>query len=362
MADICLTTQSKVKLEAVSTIFDSTYTIIELKPTTKAELPEQPVNSGMECCEKRIEYIRDTSNYELIISIENGLETQGDNVDYIKDVCYVIIEDKKGRQFRAVSKGTCIPKEFYQRAVELTPKDYKFKHLGLSVTSGETIKEKYPDIDPKNWMGSNLFGCQMDRKDQIRGPLIECLTKYLSSKILYFKDFPKPLVLFKDLSAILCNQFDLRLLIDLSCDRIKRKFGKIDQIIGFDARGFIYGPLLAYKLRCGFVMARKKGKLPGKTQSMSYGTEYDDDGSKIIEIMDDPETNKDIITGVIKKGDRVLLCDDLIATGGTLGAGVKIVEKCGGKVVGCFVNLHVPFYWEDAKKKLGGVPIEVLIE
>ena len=109
-------------------------------------------------------------------------------------------------------------------------------------------------------------------------------------------------------------------------------------------------------------MARKKGKLPGKTHGMSYGTEYDKEGSKTIEIMDDPVSNKDIITGVIKRGDRVLICDDLIATGGTALAAVKVVEKCGGTVVGCFVNLHVPFLWESAKKKLGNTPIEVLLK
>lgn len=97
--------------------------------------------------------------------------------------------------------------------------------------------------------------------------------------------------------------------------------GKIDKVAGFDARGFIFGSLLAYEMDIPFVMLRKKGKLPGKCEEVTYDLEY---GSASLEIQSD----------AIKKDDRVLLVDDLLATGGTALAGCELIERLGGRVSG----------------------------
>lgn len=144
--------------------------------------------------------------------------------------------------------------------------------------------------------------------------------KDLKEKIRSIPNFPKENIIFRDITTLMqdaeafqevCNNFYLR---------YNNK--KIDKIIGIDARGFVFGAVLAYKLNVGFVPVRKKGKLPYKTISEKYELEY---GTAEIEIHED----------AIKKGERVVIIDDLIATGGTVSAAIKLVEKLGGEVVEC---------------------------
>lgn len=131
-------------------------------------------------------------------------------------------------------------------------------------------------------------------------------------------DFPKKGILFKDISPLLANPKELKQLTKYLAGFWE---GKIDKIGGFDARGFIFGSMLAYEMDLPFFMLRKKGKLPGNCEEISYNLEY---GSASLEIQDD----------AVKKDDRVLLIDDLLATGGTALAGCKLVEKVGGDVAG----------------------------
>jgi adenine phosphoribosyltransferase len=122
---------------------------------------------------------------------------------------------------------------------------------------------------------------------------------------------------------------------------------KIDLVVGLDARGFIFGSVLAYKLGVGFIPIRKKGKLPSKTVSHTYQKEY---GPDTMEIHED----------AIKKGDQVLIVDDLIATGGTCSAAAALVEKLGGEIVECAFVIDLPEL--KGKEKLKGYKIFTMLE
>ena len=131
-------------------------------------------------------------------------------------------------------------------------------------------------------------------------------------------DFPKEGIIFKDITPILGNPE----LLQLSIDQMSATADilEIDKVVGIDARGFIFAPLIALKHKAGFVPVRKKGKLPWKTQSMAYSLEY---GEGEIEIHED----------AVKPGDKILLIDDLLATGGTASAAVKLLKSLGADVI-----------------------------
>jgi len=141
----------------------------------------------------------------------------------------------------------------------------------------------------------------------------------LKKKIREVPDFPKPGVLFYDLTTLLKDREGLRSVMDILTEEYKEK--EIDRVVGIESRGFIFAPALAYNLNAGFVLVRKKGKLPAETISASYDLEY---GQDVLEMHKD----------AIDPGQRVLIVDDLIATGGTAAATVQMVRQLGGEVVG----------------------------
>ncbi len=157
----------------------------------------------------------------------------------------------------------------------------------------------------------------------------------LKTKIREVKDFPKKGILFYDITTMLKDKDALRVSIDEMYEKVKDK--KIDKVAGIESRGFIFGVPLALKLGCGFIPIRKPSKLPAETISASYSLEY---GTNTIEIHKD----------AIKKGENVLLVDDLLATGGTMSAAVTLVEKLGGKVVSILFLVELTFL--DGRKKL----------
>ncbi|MDP7416717.1 MAG: adenine phosphoribosyltransferase [Desulfobacterales bacterium] len=134
-------------------------------------------------------------------------------------------------------------------------------------------------------------------------------------------------VMFRDITTLLQNPEAFRSTCDRFYDRYKEM--EIDKVVGIDARGFIFGAVLAYRLNVGFVPIRKKGKLPHKTIKAEYTLEY---GKNIIEMHED----------AIEKGEKVLIWDDLIATGGTVLAATKLVEKLGGEIVECAFLVELP--------------------
>lgn len=140
-------------------------------------------------------------------------------------------------------------------------------------------------------------------------------------------DYPKKGIQFRDITTLLNNAEGLRICIDQIADRYHDQ--KIDHVVGIEARGFIFGTAVAYKLGVGFVPIRKPGKLPGPTMGVDYKLEYGEDR---IEMHDD----------AIRKGDRILLMDDLIATGGTAEAAVKLIEGAGGQIIECCFVINLP--------------------
>lgn len=159
------------------------------------------------------------------------------------------------------------------------------------------------------------------------------------------KDFPKPGIVFKDISPVLGDPALFREVIDLTAERYAES--RLDAIVAIDARGFLFGGALAYQMGLGLQMVRKKGKLPWRTEGVAYDLEY---GSNEVEIHQDAAPN----------GARVLLLDDVLATGGTAQAAAELVEKVGGKVVAMEFVIELRFL--NGRDKLAGYPIHALIE
>lgn len=149
----------------------------------------------------------------------------------------------------------------------------------------------------------------------------------LKDAIRTVPNWPVEGVMFRDITTLLQNPDAFQQAINRFYERYKNK--KIDKIVGIDARGFIIGAVVAYKLKVGFILVRKKGKLPYKTIEAQYSLEY---GTSAIEIHQD----------AIQKGDRVLIMDDLIATGGTIAATAELVEKLGGEIIECAFLINLP--------------------
>ena len=149
----------------------------------------------------------------------------------------------------------------------------------------------------------------------------------IKSTIRTIPDYPKPGIMFRDVTTLLGNARAFRTTVDLLVQPYAGT--RIDKVAGIEARGFILAGAVAHQLSVGFVPVRKKGKLPGKTIGQSYDLEY---GTDTVEIHAD----------ALNKGDNVLIVDDLIATGGTCEAAVKLIEKAGGTVVGCSFIIDLP--------------------
>lgn len=169
----------------------------------------------------------------------------------------------------------------------------------------------------------------MDLKDHIRG----------------IPDFPKPGILFYDISTLLAEPDAWQ----VAMGRMAKMVSKYqpDILAGLDARGFLVAAPLALKLGLGFTMVRKKGKLPGDTIQYEYDLEY---GSNTVEIQ----------TDCVKPGQRVMILDDLLATGGTLEAAIKLFQDAGAEVVGTACMIELTFL--NGRDRLGDIPCEVLMQ
>lgn len=145
------------------------------------------------------------------------------------------------------------------------------------------------------------------------------MTTYVESKIRDIQDFPKEGIIFRDITTAIKDAEALKLIIDFLTEKFKDK--KIDYVVGIESRGFIFGSALAYNLGAGLVLIRKPGKLPAKTISQTYDLEY---GTDKIEMHCD----------AIEKGKNVLVIDDLLATGGTVNASIKLLNQTGANIIG----------------------------
>ena len=175
------------------------------------------------------------------------------------------------------------------------------------------------------------------------------INQYLRDHIRTVLDWPAPGVQFRDITPLLQDAKVFRVLIDAFVHRYMDPALRPDVVAGLDARGFIIGSVIAYELGVGFVPIRKKGKLPFTTVEETYELEY---GSATVELHVD----------AVKTGNRVLLIDDLIATGGTMMAGKKLLEKLGAEVMeGCAI-VDLPELGGSAKLRATGLPLFTLVD
>jgi len=166
----------------------------------------------------------------------------------------------------------------------------------------------------------------------------------LKSYIREIPDFPEPGILFYDISTLLKDPLALRMTVD----RFVWLFSQmhVDQVVGIEARGFMFAPIVAYNLNAGFVPVRKPGKLPAKTVSQPYELEY---GSGELEVHED----------AIERGAKVLIVDDLLATGGTAAATAQLVSGLGGDIVGLGFIAELTFL--AGRDRLPGLRVESLL-
>ncbi len=170
------------------------------------------------------------------------------------------------------------------------------------------------------------------------------MDNYLGQHIRDIPDFPKPGIIFKDITPLLQNHDAFSRVI---ADFVERYKGvRIDVVVGVESRGFLFGPPISLAMGSAFVPIRKKGKLPYKTVDKSYDLEY---GSATIEMH----------TDAIKPGQRVLIIDDLLATGGTAAAACELIKEQGGEIIECAFLVELSFL--NGRSKLDGIPVFSLI-
>ena len=160
-------------------------------------------------------------------------------------------------------------------------------------------------------------------------------------------DFPHEGILFRDVTTLFADARGFRMAVD----QLLHPFAgqPIDKVVGLEARGFILGGAIAHQLTVGFVPIRKKGKLPGATLSQAYKLEY---GEAVMEIHQD----------ALQPGERVLIVDDLLATGGTAEAGIRLVERLGGEIIGCAFVIDLPDLGGRKRLEAMGMPVHALCE
>ena len=171
------------------------------------------------------------------------------------------------------------------------------------------------------------------------------MVESLKNAIRDVPDFPKEGIIFKDITTLLQDGKLFKKAVDAMAEKFIDK--KIDIVAGIESRGFIFGAAIAYKLGVGFVPIRKKGKLPHKTVSAEYALEY---GVDSVEIHED----------AVKEGQKVLLVDDLLATGGTIGASAELIEELKGDIVGICLLIELTFL--EGIKKLEKYDVASLIK
>ena len=168
--------------------------------------------------------------------------------------------------------------------------------------------------------------------------------QYVREHVREVPDFPKKGILFLDITTATKDAKSMQYMTDFLYEQFKDE--KIDYVTGIESRGFIFGAAVAYKLGAGFVPIRKPNKLPAETIKEEYALEY---GTDTIEIHAD----------ALKKGDRVLVIDDLLATGGTVQAAISMIESLGGEVVGCCFLIELAAL--EGRKVLEGYPVYSLM-
>ncbi len=173
------------------------------------------------------------------------------------------------------------------------------------------------------------------------------MSKSVKDYIRTIVDFPHDGILFRDVTTLFADPRGFRICVDQLLSPYAGL--AIDKVAGLEARGFILGGAVAHQLSTGFVPIRKKGKLPGQTISQAYKLEY---GEAVVEVHDD----------AMQPGEKILLVDDLLATGGTAEAGIKLIERLGAQVIGCAFVVDLPDLGGRKKLEAMGMDVHALCE
>lgn len=341
---VVIASENSYKIDAVKQVFNERFpgdSIKFISHKSCSGIPEQPISKDIaqKGANNRISNLpHDLFSADYIVSIENYIE----KLPYASSWCdkgLILIKDLSS-QYNIVcfTSPTFIPAQFIELAKEMSGIS-NISDEGYPVTIGQAIQKSlnYKSIDPQDWHREVEFG-GISRKQLLYDALYKALNhqeiEFLKQQIKKYVDFPKPGIIFADFLPIFSNPDSLQICIDLLFKRYKEK--NIDVVVGLESRGFILGSALAHKLGVGFVPVRKPGKLPGEIYSVTYQKEYGSDTLTISK-------------NAFKQNQRVLIIDDLIATGGSARAAIKLVELAGGIPVEFVTLLQIKELAEQAR-------------
>lgn len=317
-----LLSKSKIKRDALqkSGLFTSIDTV---SVPSSIEQPVEPY--GLVCARLRMQaFAGSTDGYDAVVSVESSIDLRTHT-----DVVHVLVMMVSGPEII-----------WYTRSVEGIPfKPLWVDQLGERRTLGydRTVGQVSGEPDEKNWM---LTHCGMDRTLQITSVLKTPFQHSFSASLNYHVDFPKPGVVFKDISPL----YVMPALTEFirACTKCIGDTDQITHVVGIELRGIDLGAFLAAQLGATFIRARKRGKLPPPVVCEEYGTEYSTDALEMS------------ATASFHGCRRVLMVDDLIATGGSMLAAVKLVRRVAPSTapVTCFAPAYVESMWLGAKKRL----------
>lgn len=369
MQSVLLASQSKIKLAVVAKVFPPDQYCVTCVDCDSCGLPAQPYNSAVRCAKVRMNYAKQMKFpqiFDYYIAIENGIL----GVNHPQEVCEVLIEHKGLLSQSSGNVMLKVPsKYFYMLSTAEFINLPHYKIFGYSKTIGDFAHAADPSINSKNWIKSVHGVCRTEQiESSLRDAMRDVLARAAVAEIIIEKyqsypNYHKPGVLFQDFFSIIREKDDIQRLLMLLTDQYR--FDNIDYIVGPESCGF-FGFGLSCMGNYGFIPLRMKGKLnnihkdvkklesnevafppPGEVRSITYNTEYSTDDLKC-------PTN-------IPSGSRVVIFDDLIATGGSLKAACDLVEGLGCHVVDCVVLREVLPLREQAQKNLQR-PYTVLLQ
>lgn len=328
---VIVTSKSPQKTSAVLTAFEKKFPkdeILLLPYNGSSEIPEEPIgrDTALEGALNRIQHIPSDllAECDYVVSIENFIEYTSSSW---YDLGLVLFQNLKNSSENIIvlTQPTFVPTEYIELAKTISD---SVTDKGLSTTIGKAIQKSLcqEEIDPQDWHKEKIFG-GVSRSTLLEEALFKALHQeeiaFLKNQIISYPNFPKSGILFEDFFPLLQQGKALEQCVDLLYERYKDK--NIEIIVGLESRGFILGAALAYKLGIGFAPIRKPGKLPCPTHSITYNKEYGTDTLVISQ-------------SVFTQHKRVLIMDDLIATGGSAKAAIDLVRLAGGSPVE-FVSL-----------------------
>jgi len=348
MGSFILASSSPIKLEAIHRVYGPNNTITATPTPTFVEQPLHE-GGGIACAVMRLQSIGATTNGITKIAIESYIEFNPDDGHWYDKVAVVleVANVFAPRRWCAVGGAIKMPKEVNH----LLETKAERALGGFKVTAGKLMVDAGLVKSHDNWQYEIS---RQSRVDQIAGVLATARIRFMSlttmnsqdvaAMVRYVPDFPKHGVLFKDISPLLVPGV-MHIFFNLCQKKLTDSHCTPHLVVGIESRGF----LLAANLGTGFVMARKRGKLPPPVISQEYGTEYSKDTLEM--------SSYQRLDGL-----DVLIVDDLVATGGSMLAVVKLVRQLGGRVVGCFAPFAMQALAKETREKFSeeGVPLITL--